>query len=199
MTADATTVAASTIDELREVVTTSMEKNHVPGVAVGVINGDEEYEIGFGVTNVDHPLPVDGETLFQIGSTTKTVTGTIAMRLVEQGKLDLEAPLRTYLPDLRLSDEDTAARISMRHLLTHTGGFDGDFFTDTGRGDDALAAVVERMAELAQLAPLGQVWSYCNSGFYLAGRVIEAVAGKTYEAAARELVLDPLGMTQSFF
>ena len=182
-------------DFIREV----MERDHVPGAAVGIIHQGQEYTAGFGVTSVENPLEVDADTLFQIGSTTKTVTGTIAMRLVEMGKLDLDAPVRTYLPTLRLAHEDVAARVTMRHLLTHTAGWVGDYFDDTGRGDDSLSIMVERMAKLEQLTPLGEIWSYSNSSFYLAGRIIEVLTGKTYETAAREMVLDPIGMTQSFF
>src|SRR3712207_2225949 len=88
----------ATFRELGEVVGAAMERLHIPGVAVGVLYNGQEYVAGFGVTNVEHPLSVDADTLFQIGSTTKTVTGTVAMRLVEMGKLDLNTPVRTYLP-----------------------------------------------------------------------------------------------------
>ena len=176
-----------------------MERLKVPGVAIGVVDGEAEHAAGLGVTSVEHPLPVTPDTLFQIGSTTKTVTGTAAMRLVEQGRLDLDAPVRAYLPALRLADADVAARVTLRHLFAHTAGWVGDYFDDLGNGDDALARIVERMADLPQLTPLGAVYSYNNAGFYLAGRVIEAVTGQTYEAAAKQLVLDPLGMAMSFF
>ncbi len=186
-------------DELQAVIRASMERLRIPGVAVGVIHEGQEYVAGLGVTSVDNPLPVDGDTLFQIGSTTKTVTGTAIMRLVEQGALDLDTPIRAYLPGLRLSDEDVAANVTLRHLLTHTGGWVGDFFVDTGWGDDALQRAVERMVELPQLTPLGSTFHYSNSSFYLLGRIIEVATGTTYEAATRELVLAPLGMTSSFF
>ena len=71
----------------------------------------------------------------------------------------------------------------MRHLLTHTGGWIGDYFDDFGSGDDALARMCESMSTLPQLTPLGEVWSYNNAGFYLAGRVIEVIAGMPYEQA----------------
>jgi CubicO group peptidase (beta-lactamase class C family) len=185
--------------ELCRGLVAAMARLGVPGAAVGLVDGDTEHIAGFGITNVDHPLPVDGDTLFQIGSTTKTVTGTAALRLAEQGRLDLEVPVRTYLPDLRLADADATSRVTLRHLFSHTAGWVGDYFDDLGNGDDALAKIVVRMADLPQIAPLGQIWSYNNAAFYLAGRVIEVVTGQTYEAAVRDLVLDPLGMRMSFF
>jgi CubicO group peptidase (beta-lactamase class C family) len=183
---------------LREIVPDAMERHRVPGVAIGIFADGREFTAGFGVTNIRHPLEVNEHTLFQIGSTTKTFTATLAMRLVEAGKLDLDAPVRRYLPGFRMKDADVTERITMRHLLTHTGGWEGDYFDDTGDGDDAVRIYVERMAELPQLTPLGSVWSYNNAAFSLAGRVIEALTGGTYEAALTEQVLKPLGLKRSF-
>lgn len=176
----------------------AMVKHKVPGVALGIVCEGREFIKGFGVTNVHHPLPVDENTFFQIGSTTKTFTATAVMRLVEAGKLTLDHPIRNYISDFTMRDPEVTARLTMRHLLTHVGGWDGDFFPDTGNGDDALANYVKLMAELPQLTPLGTILSYNNSAFSLAGRVIEAVTGKTYEAALKELVLEPLGLKHSF-
>src|SRR5215212_6419113 len=100
---------------LGEQVQAAMATYQVPGVAVGLIHEGREYTGGWGVTNIENPLPVDADTLFQIGSTTKTVTATVALQLVEQGKLDLDAPVRTYLPDLHLADEATAVGVTLRH------------------------------------------------------------------------------------
>jgi CubicO group peptidase (beta-lactamase class C family) len=184
---------------MREQVQTTMERLGIPGVAYGISLAGNVLVDGLGVTNINHPLAVDSETLFQIGSITKTVTGTAAMRLVAQGRLDLDAPVCRYLPELRLRDMHTTAQVTMRHLLTHTTGFVGDFFLDTGWGDDALARYVRHMADLEQVAPLGSVWSYCNSGFGLAAYVIEAITGQTVEQAITDLVLTPFGMDRAFF
>lgn len=186
-------------ETLCEAARESCERFGVPGASIGVEHDGAEEVAGSGVTSIEHPLEVDASTLFQIGSITKTVTGTLAMHLVEQGELDLDAPVRRYLDELRLADDEIAARLTMRHLLTHTGGWFGDYFADPGRGDDALERIMPELAELPQLAPLGQIWSYCNSGFYIAGRVLEVLTRRPYESAARELVLEPLGMTSSFF
>jgi CubicO group peptidase (beta-lactamase class C family) len=183
---------------LRELVPAAMKRHRVPGVAVGIFADGREFTAGFGVTNIRHPLEVNEHTLFQIGSTTKTFTATLAMRLVEAGSLDLDAPVRRYLPGFRMKDPEVTERVTMRHLLTHTGGWEGDYFDDTGAGDDAHKIYVERMAELPQLTPLGDVWSYNNAAFSLAGRVIEALTGSTYEATLTEQVLKPLGLKRSF-
>jgi CubicO group peptidase (beta-lactamase class C family) len=185
--------------ELYAVIEAAMAHYHVPGVAVGIFHDGAEQTGGLGVTNVDHPLAVDAHTLYQIGSISKTFTGTTAMRLVEQGKLDLDAPVRTYLPDLRLADAEATERATMKHLLTHTGGWVGDYFDDFGSGDDALAKVAVAMADVPQIAPLGTLWSYNNAAFYLAGRVIEVIAGKPFEDVVQESVLDPLGLKRTYF
>ena len=176
-----------------------MNRLPIPGAVVGVSYEDRELVAAFGTTSVEHPLPVTEDTLFQIGSITKTFVATAVMRLVEMGKLDLDKPVRTYLPHLKLMDETVAARVTMRHLLTHTGGWVGDYFNDFGMGEDALGTMVAKMADLEQLTPLGEIWSYNNSGFYLAGHVIEVVMGASFETVIKELVLDPLGLKMSFF
>jgi CubicO group peptidase (beta-lactamase class C family) len=201
--AQATPTAGSDLEarfvELDAFVETRMAELKVPGVAVGVIVGGHEHTATFGVTSVAHPLPVDAETLFQIGSTTKTVTATALMHLAEQGRLDLEAPVQTYLPDFRVADPGVSENVRLRHLVTHTAGWLDGGVQETGDGDDALARFVAGMADLPQIAPLGEHFSYNNGGLPLAGRVIEAVTGQTYEAAAATLVLRPLGMERASF
>ncbi len=186
-------------DTLAGVVEAARQQWHVPGLALGILHNGETYTAGFGVTSVENPLLVDADTLFQIGSITKTFTGTAAMRLVERGMLDLDTPIRAYLPDLRLSSEELTAQITLRHLFTHTSGWEGDYFDDYGSGDDALARYVADMGALPQWVPMGTLWSYNNAGFNLAGRVIEVVAGKPYETVVRELIFEPLGMTRTTF
>ena len=185
-------------EQLVEFVDQKQAESRVPGIAVGIFHHGEITAQGFGVTNVDHPLPVTDTTLFQIGSITKTFTGTLVMRLVEQGKLDLDATIRSYLPDFRVMDANASSHATVRHLMTHLGGWEGDLFLDTGPGDDALAKYVTAMAEQTQLAPLGTHWSYNNAGFGVLGRLIEVASGQSYEAALKSQVLEPLGMEHTF-
>ncbi len=179
---------------LGDKVQQTMAEKQVPGVAMGILYDGQTVSEGFGVTNLDHPLPVTADTLFQIGSISKTFSGTLLMRLVEQGKLDLDAPLRTYLPDFKVQDEQVAAQVTARHLLTHTSGWAGDLFIDTGEGEDALEKYVSRMANQAQIAPLGAHFSYNNAGFFLVGYLIEKLAGKPYPQILRESLFEPLGL-----
>ncbi|MFM8320388.1 MAG: serine hydrolase domain-containing protein [Chloroflexota bacterium] len=176
-----------------------MARLRIPGLALGVLFGEQTYRAAYGVTSVENPLPVSADTLFQVGSISKTFTALAVMRLVERGELALDRPLIEDLPELRLADLQVQRRVTLRHIFTHTGGWLGDYFDDTGRGDDALAKIVARLGDLPQQTPLGEIWSYNNAGFYLAGRVIEVKTGKTYEAALQELVLDPLEMHHSFY
>lgn len=164
--------------ELQARILEGMKTFQVPGLALGIIQDGQWFAEGFGVTSIKNPLPVTTDTLFQIGSTSKTVTATIIMILTEQGKLELDAPVKTYLPNLELKDADVAARVTVRHLLNHTAGWAGDLFVGTGDGDNALELYVQKMRDLPQLTPLGEVWHYNNAAFGLAGRVIEVVTGQ---------------------
>lgn len=185
---------------LAPVLAAAMERFAVPGVAVGIVHAGAEHRLARGVTSIEFPLDVDARTLFQIGSTTKTYTATALMMLVEEGKVDLEAPVQAYLPAFRLSDADAAGQVTVRHLVTHTGGFLGDYFDDVSRGDDALRRIVRRMGKRSpQLTPVGAVWSYNNAGFYVLGRLLETLTGQRYEDVIKQRILDPLGMERSFF
>jgi CubicO group peptidase (beta-lactamase class C family) len=187
------------LDELGELVRSLCTRFAVPGAAVGVIDGESEAIVCCGDTSVEEPRPVGPRTLFQIGSITRTVTALMTMRLVEAGRLDLEVPIRRYLPEFQLADEDVASRINLRHLFTHRGGWWREHLPDTGEGDDALALAVAALATARQLVPLESVYYYLPSGTSVAGRVIEKVLGRTYEEACRELVLEPLGLSDACF
>jgi CubicO group peptidase (beta-lactamase class C family) len=187
------------VSALQEAVSALAQEVGVPGVAVGVLQDGWEQHAFHGVTSVTNPLAVDERTLFLCGSITKTFTATAIVRLAEQGLVELDAPVRSYLPHFRIADEQASAAVTVTQILNHTAGWDGDFFKNTGDGDDALARYVEAMAGLRQLSPPGAVVSYNNASFGVAGRLVEALTGTTYEEALRTLVLDPLGLDDTLF
>lgn len=178
-------------------IETRMAEHRIPGVAFGLWKEGELHLMGFGLTNLDNPQPVSPETVFPIASISKTMVATAMMRLVEQGRVDLEAPVRTVLPDFRVLDQAASASVRVWHLLTHTPGWEGQLGADD-RGDETLAHFVAGLRELPQLAPPGAVWSYNNAGFGVAGRVLEVVTGGTIHQALSDLVFEPLGLARAF-
>jgi CubicO group peptidase (beta-lactamase class C family) len=175
----------------------AMARYAVPGAAVGVWFEGRAYLKAYGVTSVVAPEPVTVDTVFRIGSTTKTFTGTPMMRLVEAGKVDLDQPVRTYLTDFATSDPSVSAVVTVRQLLNHTAGWLGDDYQDYGPGADALARYTAGVVRLPQLTPVGSTEFYQNSGVAVGGRVVEVVNGTTYEKAVQDLVLDPLGLSHT--
>jgi CubicO group peptidase (beta-lactamase class C family) len=186
-------------DTLSEFVAATAARFGIPGVAVGVWADGRESFACHGVTSVENPLPVDRDTLFVIGSVTKTHTATALMRLAAEGQVELEAPVRRYVPELRLKDERAATEITVLHLLNHTSGLDWDLLIDTGEGDDALAAFVAKLANLELIAPPGARASYSQAGYSVLGRAIEKVVGNPYENVMASLVFAPLGLAHTFF
>jgi CubicO group peptidase (beta-lactamase class C family) len=195
------TLATDASPEFRTVVealVAAMQEHQVPGAAIGLLAGDREEHATLGLASLSSLRPVTPETLFQIGSLSKTYTATAIWRLIDEGALDLDAPVRTYLPDLTLMDEVVAAEVTAAILLDHSAGFYGDEGFDTGDDDDAIARyVVERLPQLPQLFPVGAFFSYNNTAFTLLGRLIEVATGTIYNAAIENLLLGPLGLEDS--
>ncbi len=171
----------------------------VPGVTVGVLHEGEREMRAYGVTSLETGYPMRPDTLFLIGSIGKVYTAVLVMTLVDEGRLDLDTPVVTYLPDLRLADQHARATITLRHLLSHQSGLFGDYYDDFGMGEDALSRCVASFPTLRQVTAPGELWAYCSVGFMLAGRVVEVVTGQSFETAMRQRLFAPLGLTHSFF
>jgi len=183
-------------EALAALVQDKMREYRIPGVALGVrVNGATTLR-GFGVTSVEDPLPITEHTVFPIASISKTFAATALMRLGEQGKVDLRAPVRSYLSDFRVQDETVSREVTIWHLLTHTSGWEGQV-SGPDRGEDTLKNFVSTIGGLMQLAPPGAAWSYNNAGFSVAGRVIESVTGTSINVAIRDLVFKPLGLAHA--
>ncbi|MYU06000.1 serine hydrolase [Streptomyces sp. SID8366] len=170
----------------------------VPGASLAWWSGGELSACATGVLNTATGAAVRTDSLFQIGSITKVWTATQVMLLVEQGRIGLDTAVADVLPGFEVGDRRATDAITLRHLLTHTSGIDGDLFVDTGRGDDCLARYVEACAELEQTFPVGDSHSYCNSGFVIAGRMIEQLTGQVWDQALREQICVPLGLTHTW-
>ena len=181
-------------DALVALTEAKMKEYGVPGVALGIIENGTPTTRGLGITNVEDSLPVTSHTVFPIASISKTFAATAMMRLVEQGKVDLRAPVRTYIPTFKVRDSIATRDATVWHLLTHLGGWEGQV-SGPDRGTFTLENfVATTLPDLMQVAPPGKAWSYNNAGFSIAGRVIEVANGTSINRAVRDLVFQPLGL-----
>ncbi|MEV4256599.1 serine hydrolase domain-containing protein [Spirillospora sp. NPDC049652] len=185
-----------TPQELEARLAEAAGRHDIPGAVLAVRRGTRVVEAASGVLDVETGYPATTDSVFQTGSITKVWTATLIMQLADEGLVDLDAPVARYLPGFRVADEAASAAVTVRQLLCHTGGFEGDIFDDHGPGDDAVEQFVAHLGERArQLFPPGERWSYCNSGYVVLGRIVEVLTGQTWEAALRERIAVPLGMT----
>jgi CubicO group peptidase (beta-lactamase class C family) len=171
-----------------------IEEHGVVGAQVAVLHNGEIVDAAAGVLNNVTNEKATTDAIFQIGSITKIWTATLIQELVNEGLLDLDRPVRDVIPGFRLADEQAASVITPRQLLCHTAGFEGDLFHDTGNGDDMLEKYLELMAEAKQEVPPGELYTYCNSGFVLLGRIVEVLRGKPFNTVLRERLIDRLGL-----
>lgn len=187
-------------DSLAAYVQRGLRRWNIPGLAVVVVkDGQVAVAQGFGVRAVGQPEPVDANTLFMIASNSKLFTGTALAQLEEEKRLNLNDPVRKYLPDYRLYDSSSTRLVSIRDLLGHhlgTKTFQGDFtFWDS---DLSRAEIVAKMRTLKPVHPFRQTYGYCNSGFLAAGQIIPVVTGKPWEDWVQQRLLTPLGMAHTY-
>ena len=188
----AVTFAQTSADAVDEYIHTEMAKRKIPGLALLVSRDGKILRAqGYGLANVELQVPVKPETLFQSGSMGKQFTATAVMMLVEEGKIGLDDALTNYFPEA----PSAWKQVTVRELLSHTGGFTDypekfDFRRD--RTEDELLKVVEGIP-LAY--PPGTKWSYANLGYLTLGILIHRVSGKFYGDFLQERVFQPLGMT----
>jgi CubicO group peptidase (beta-lactamase class C family) len=176
-----------------------MEENHIAGAAVSVVkDGKLFFAKGYGYADLENKIPVEAEqTVFKVGSVTKLFTWTAVMQLVEQGKLDLDADVNTYL-DFRIPDTYPQP-ITLRHLMTHTAGFEdrrADFVT---LKEEDMAPQREWLVSHipARVFPPGEIAAYSNYGAALAGYIVARASGESYSQYVQEHILSPLGMKSS--
>ena len=180
--------------ELEKKLSELIDAHRVPGAQLAVLDGASLTEVAAGVLSLRTGCPVTPDALFLPGSIGKVYTASVVMMLADEGRIDIDKPLRTYLPDFAVRDEHARDTVTVRDLLCHTSGFDGDVFLDTGRGDDALAKYMEQISDLPQICAPGKIWSYSNSGYSILGRLIEVVGETVYESALRDRLFGPLGL-----
>ena len=165
----------------------------VPGAACGVLLGDELAVATSGVANVATGVPVTPATLFQIGSITKLYTATLVQQAQAAGVVSLDEPVRAQLQEFMVADPGATIEITPRHLLTHTSGIEGDHLVDTGWNADALQRYLATLVGLGQIHPTDESFSFCNTGYGVAGRLLEVATGEHFDRVLRRRLTRPLG------
>ena len=197
---DAAANARAALAGFDEVVEKAIADMNVPGLAIAVVAGGEVvYAEGFGYRDVDEKLPMTPDTLFAIGSTTKAMTATVLGMLADEGKMEWDAPLQTYLPSFRLSDPMTTARITPRDLVTHRSGLPRHDLLWYNNNEPTRPEMIARFAYLELTADLRVKFQYNNLMFMTAGYLAGTLNGTTWEEAVDERLFTPLGMERSNF
>lgn len=169
-------------------------EHDVPGAALAVLHEGRLTEAVHGVLSRSTRVRVTPDSVFQIGSVTKILTATLVMQLVDEGLLELDAPIVSYLPDFRTKNAALSGLITARHLLLHTAGFEGDVFVDTGCGVDALELLMPALREAEQFSRPGKLYSYSNAGYCVLGRLVEVLLGSEFDRVLHDRIARPLGL-----
>ncbi|TCP59195.1 CubicO group peptidase (beta-lactamase class C family) [Tumebacillus sp. BK434] len=190
------------IQEIETLIEQEMAAAKVPGLSIAVVKGgDVLLARGFGVTDAENGgPPVTADTIFRVGSVSKVITGTMIMKLVEQGKIDLDRPIQEYVPEFALSDADAAGSVTMRMLLTHRAGFVNAGTYLGSRDPQGLRNFVrEELPHVKLYSRPGELFNYNCYSLDIAGWVAEAVTGRYFDDLVQELVFAPLGMKRSTY
>jgi CubicO group peptidase (beta-lactamase class C family) len=190
-----------TIDELRQRIARVLEEEQVPGVGIALVaHGETLWAGGVGLADVERRTPVGADTLFRVGSITKSVVSLGILKLVEQGRIDLDARVADLAPELTLGNRWAAqAPITVAQLLEHTAGFDdmhpNETYGPLSLESQPLAEMLARnpRSRVARWTP-GSRFSYANPGYTVAAYLIEKITGRSYEDYLRDEILEPLGM-----
>jgi CubicO group peptidase (beta-lactamase class C family) len=182
-----------------ELIPRQLEELRLPGATVSIVRGGRLlFAKGYGWADVEKRVPVAADrSLFHIGSNTKLFTWTAVMQLVEEGKLDLDADINTYL-DFRLPDTYLQP-ITLKHLMAHTAGFENRDIGMLAPGPEPVVPLGRWLSTHipARVRPPGAEVGYSNYGTALAGYIIERVSGMSYEQYVEQRLLEPLGMRRS--
>src|SRR5215831_2520498 len=193
LAASSTRLSASQSDKVDDYVKAEMTRQKIPGVSIAVVsNGEIKKAKGYGLANVELNVAATADTIFQSGSVGKQFTATLAMMLVEEGRMSLDDHISKYIPNAPATWKD----ITLRHLLTHTSGISNRIYNQINmRQDYSEDELVEKIAALPLDFQPGEKWNYSNSGYVMLGILIHKATGRFYGDLLRGRIFTPLGMS----
>ncbi|MFC2157041.1 serine hydrolase [Acidobacteriota bacterium] len=188
------------LDGFEKIVKRGLKGLKVPGVAMAVVVEDEIVMAeAWGFRDVEKEVPMTADTLMAIGSSSKAFTTFAMGALVDQGRLEWEAPVRNYIPWFKLYDPFASERMTPRDLVTHRSGLPRHDLLWYNNLEITREELVRRLAFLEPTADLRTRWQYNNLMFLTAGYLVETLTGKSWEDSLKDLVMDPLGMKRTNF
>ncbi|HWV23683.1 MAG TPA: serine hydrolase domain-containing protein, partial [Thermomicrobiales bacterium] len=187
------------LDNLTPIIEESMERWAVPGLTIGILEDGHISAAAYGVRDLETNEPATSDTMFGVGSISKMFTATTAVKMADEGRLDLDQPIETLAPTATIPAALRGAGVSLRHLLSHRSGLDGDGFADFGDDDQALERYLASLDHVGTLFPAGASWSYANIGTCIAGHILSCVAGLPFETLVQQEILAPLGLSRTGF
>ncbi len=186
------------LNNLQHWLDNACAEHEVVGTALAILAEGNEYTAASGVLNLDTGIEATADSAFQIGSITKVFTATLLMQLVDEGKLDIEQPVKTYLPEFGLADSNAAATITVKQLLNHSSGLDGEHQVNWDPDDHSVKGFVAQLKNAPMLSPPGYIMTYCNAGWVVLGRLVEVLHDGRYPELVMQHICEPLGMQQAF-
>lgn len=185
------------ITHIRSRVSELLSEYRIPSAAIGVLQDGRITDFAVGVTNQLTEEPATVDTIYQCGSMTKTWTALAFMQFVDEGKVGLDEPVRSYLPSFAVADQEVSAKVTPRHLLNHTNGIEEDH-GDPGEDDDVYEQMVNNIADAPQVHPLGYTHGYSAAlGYAILARIMEVIDGKRWDRIMRDRLFVPLGLTST--
>ena len=187
-----------TLEYIRSYSEKIVAEYDIPAVSLAVWCNDQLLQAASGILNLETGVKATPDSVFQIGSITKVMTTRLVMQLVDEGRVELDNPVKQYLRDFMIADAEASEIITVRQLLNHTSGMAGDFFPDDqGHEGSLIARYVDRCNLLPLVHPPGALYSYSNSAFVIAGRLVEVVRGISWYQAMEDFIFKPLRMDYS--
>ena len=168
--------------------------HRVPGASAAFFDGDGVTLAVFGVANLTTGVEMTTDTLMHVGSITKVINATLLMQLVDEGAVELSDTVVEWLPDFCVRDREATRAMTLRMLIDHTAGIDGDLLPDSGHDGETLARTIRRFAELGQIHRPGYGRSYCNPGTVVAGQVCARLRNERWYRLIRARIFEPLAM-----
>ena len=185
------------LTELQDYAETLVEQYQIPAVSLAIWHKSQLYQAAAGTLNIETHVKATTDSIFQIGSITKVFTTCLVMQLVDEDRINLDMPVLTYLRDFQVADIQATRSITVRQLLNHTNGISGDYTDATQTEDNAIARYVDRINLIPQVHEPGAQYSYSNTAFVVAGRLVEVTLGVPWQKAIEERIFKPLGMTHA--